>query len=359
MKTDTSFTNCLSFEQLQAYSAHTTNKLEQEQLYLHTSSCELCANAVNGFSFLPFSFVDLADLHHKIDVKTKASHARPFTFTHVSIVIISIISILGFYKWVDIFSENKTKFALVENVQLFSPADPIMESMIPVVEIKTVVIEKTVRKIKSSNSNLHQNVLIPIKEIESIPVDINESKYNNDNVVLKTNYNSDVIYIYDLKVADYNNLYFNHAPQAFNFKGYTPSFKENKGSLNNLIESEAVQSIAANRVLKSGLEYFSNRKYSKAIPAFQLLLENNPNDINALFYGALSLSQIGNYNSAINYLENVLKNSNNVFYQEAKWNLALLQLKTGEKQTAKQLLMEIESEKGFYSKKAEEKLKGL
>ena len=231
--------------------------------------------------------------------------------------------------------------------------------MLPAVENKVLAIKKTIRKVKPSKRNLLPNTIIPIKEIESIPANYIETTFSNENDILKTNYNSDVIYIYDLKVADYNHLYFNHAPQPFVFKGYTPPSKENKISSNNLIEMEEIHSVAANRVLKQGLEYFNKGKYSKAISSFQLLLENNPDDINALFYGALSLSQNGKYNSAIKYLEHVLKNSNTVFYQEAKWNIALLKLETGEQQSAKELLLEIENEKGFYSKKAEEKLKEL
>ncbi len=359
MKTDTIFTSCLSFEQLQAYSSHKINKLEHEQLYMHISSCELCASAVNGFSVLPFSFEDLANIHHKIDVKTNASHAKPITFKYIAIAFVSLISILGFYKWVDIFSENKTKSVFTENAKPISLISSKRESINPTTVKKVLVIKKTVRKNKTSQRILIENTLIPIKEIERIPSNYIESSFSNNDNVLQTNYNSDVIYIYDLKVTDYNNLYFNHTPQAFVFKGHTPSYKENKGSSNNLVEKEETHSIAANRVLKQGLEYFNKGKYSKAISSFQLLLENNPNDINALFYGALSLSQNGKYNSAINYLEHVLQNQNNAFYQEAKWNLALLKLKTGEQQIAKNLLLEIENEKGFYSKKAEEKIKEL
>lgn len=359
MKTDTNLTNCLSFEQLQAYSTYKTNKVEHEQLYMHISSCELCASAVNGFSVMPFSLEDLTNIHHKIDVKTKASHTQQLNFTHISIVIVSLISIIGFYNWVNIFSENETKTTLADKIEQRVSSVSKTESVTPVVENNAVIFEKTERKSNSTKNNLLPNTLLSIKEIESIPVDVNETVFNNEEDISKTIYNSDVIYIYDLKVADYNNLYFNHSTLAFNSKGYTPSFKENKTSSGNSIESDDVQTFAANRILKQGLEYFNKGKYSKAISSFQLLLENNPNDVNALFYGALSFSQIGNNRYAIKYLEQILQNSNNVFHQEAKWNLALQQLKTGGKQIAKQLLMEIESEKSFYSKKAEEKLKGL
>ena len=58
-------------------------------------------------------------------------------------------------------------------------------------------------------------------------------------------------------------------------------------------------------------------------------------------------------------MEAVLSLENNTFHPEAKWNLALANLKVGEKVNAKRLLTEIANEKGFYSKRAGEKLKGL
>jgi len=175
MKTDTNLTNCLSFEQLHAYTTYKTNKVEREQLYIHISSCELCASAVNGFSVMPFSFQDLTNIHHVIDVKTNARNARPVTFTHVSIIIVSLISIFGFYKSIDTLSENKTEAILVEKVQ--SPAPPSiskMEIATSIVENNTVEFEKVERKNNLAKNNLLPNTLLSIKEIESIPVDVKE-----------------------------------------------------------------------------------------------------------------------------------------------------------------------------------------
>jgi tetratricopeptide (TPR) repeat protein len=117
--------------------------------------------------------------------------------------------------------------------------------------------------------------------------------------------------------------------------------------------------VAADRVLKSGLAYFGKEKYNAALEEFQLLLENNPEDVNALFYSAVSFYKIGKYNKAVKNLEAVVASRNNVFHPEAKWNLALVNLKTGEKAKAKILLNEIVNDKGFYSKRAADKLKTL
>jgi len=65
--------NCLTFQQLQAYSAHTIEKAERQHLYMHISSCELCACAVNGFTAIPFGSDELVAIHRDIDSKVNAA----------------------------------------------------------------------------------------------------------------------------------------------------------------------------------------------------------------------------------------------------------------------------------------------
>jgi tetratricopeptide (TPR) repeat protein len=160
-------------------------------------------------------------------------------------------------------------------------------------------------------------------------------------------------------VTNYNELYFSYQIKPFEIKGHTLPSKENKESVNTNFEKDFEQTISADKVLKTALAYFNKGKYEKALTEFQLLLEANPSDVNALFYSAVSYYHIGKYNHTIKNLEAVLKSPNNTFHPEAKWNLALSNLKIGEKGKAKQLLVEIVNEKGFYSKRAADKLKSL
>ena len=126
-----------------------------------------------------------------------------------------------------------------------------------------------------------------------------------------------------------------------------------------LNDKEFEQTIVADKVLKSALALFNNGKYNNALVDFELLLDHNPEDVNSLFYSAISYYQIGKYGHTIKNLETILGNQNTVFHPEAKWNLAMSLFKIGQKGKAKQLLIEISNEKGFYSKRATEKLKGM
>lgn len=358
MNSTAMYTNCLTFEQLQSYSLNKSDKEEHAHLYMHISTCELCACAVNGFTAISFTSADVDAIDHQIDMKTNALHANPLTFAHVLIACVSVVSIFGFYFFANSFSDNKPKLVAVENL------DPIplsvVEEIIPVVEPEVISIPKENFKNETVVKNeIVEKINIPVESIESITPDLIHNSVKTPEVLVENVFNANVIYIYDLKVTNYNALYFNYHINPFEIKGHTPPNKENKDSPNTVFEKDFEQTIAADKVLKAGLAYFGKGKYEKALGEFQLLLEANPNDINSLFYSAVSYYQIGKYDRTIKNLEAVLKSPNNTFHPEAKWNLALSNLKIGEKAKAKQLLIEIANEKGFYSKRAGDKLKGL
>lgn len=60
---------CLTYHQLQAYSVHTIDKAKRQHLYMHISSCELCASAVNGFTAISFESSELVAIQFDIDSK--------------------------------------------------------------------------------------------------------------------------------------------------------------------------------------------------------------------------------------------------------------------------------------------------
>ena len=359
MKTIPLFNDCLTFEQLQAYASHKSNKSEDAQTYMHISSCELCACAVNGFAAIPFSLSDVDAIHNQIDVKINATHASPLTFARVIIVVVSLASIFGFYHFADSYSENKMSVLPKENTLL--PLSSGIEIRTKKNPLAVLSHEHSVsgKRNRSVFIGSVKKIFIPMEPVKSITATLPEPLVNNKDIVNSEIFNADVIYIYDLKVTEYQNLYFSQKILHSEMKGATPSFKEYKNASNDLPEPDYNQTVAADKVLKKGLEYFNKGKYTKAISEFQLLLDLNSKDINSLFYSAVSYYQTGKYTLAMNDLEAVLKSDNNVFHPEAKWNLALVNIKTEDKIKAKELLNEIVFEKGFYAKKAADKLKGL
>lgn len=356
MNTSTMFTSCLTYEQLQSYSLNKSEKDERAQLYKHISTCELCTCAVNGFTAISFTSAEVDAIHHQIDVKTNAMHANPLTFAHVFITAVSFLSVFVFYQFANSFSDSKPTVFVQENLKPISI--PVVENVIPLVEPEIISETKIQKHELAVENKVAEKIVIPLEPIKSIQPDLIPVLNKAPEVLVEQTFNSDVIYIYDLKVTNYNSFYFNYQ-KPFEIKTGTPAYRENKETENVLFEKDCEETIAADKILKSGLAYFTKGKYNKSLGEFETLLELNPNDVNSLFYSAVSYYQVGKYDCTIKNLEAVLKNPNNVFHPEAKWNLALSNLKVGEKAKAKQLLQEIVNEKGFYSKRAADKLKGL
>jgi hypothetical protein len=109
MKTSTLFTNCLTYEELSAYTTNKMNSTRRAQLYQHIATCELCACAVNGFSAIPFASVDINNLYEKIDMKTNVKQTSPITFAQACIVVISLFSIIAFYNVADSVQKSSMK----------------------------------------------------------------------------------------------------------------------------------------------------------------------------------------------------------------------------------------------------------
>jgi len=165
------------------------------------------------------------------------------------------------------------------------------------------------------------------------------------------------IYIHDLKVANYEQLYTLKADDAFIYTKFTPAQKENKDAEE--IDLTAEQNILkADEVLKNGLWAFKNGQFENALYNFNMLLKHNSNDVNSAFYSALCYYNLNKADKAIILLTPLTENPNS-FYEEAKWNLALSFIAVNDLEKAKILFQEIISEKGFYSIKAKEKIKNL
>jgi tetratricopeptide (TPR) repeat protein len=353
MKTINMITQCLTYEQLQSYTAN-NSKAERTRLYMHISTCELCTCAVNGFAAIPFISDDVVAIHHEIDARTSAPQANPLTFAQACIVIASIVSIFCFYKFVDNLSLNKTEPLSLDYLPFV--AMPKEKRELEISENKAGKTKLINKRTKIKEHQLPKKLFLPIEKMTGIDVRLPEiASKNTVNDISTVAINSDVIYIYDLKVADYSHLYFKDPFENFDLKNYTPPSKENKNA--SAFENDSEQHLGAHNILKRGLSYFNKSEYNKAAEQFQLLLENNMQDENALFYNAVALYETGKFGLAIKYLKAILQNTNTVFHPEAKWYLALALNKTGDKESSKQLLTEIAAENGFYSKQAKELLK--
>lgn len=320
--------------------------------------------ADKGFEKITINESDVNEINQRINTKIVASRNKLFKGRIIiSLIILSITGIL-WYKFYYQSEQKKKTDIVTENIPFEKPS-PIVNSQAndsthlfntikenhPVYPKEHFTKENTAVHFSEEISPdvLPSHQITQIEKAEGFP---------NQEEILKLLPNAPVIYLYDLKVSDYQKLYFKKN-DPFNIKnGGLRSNYENISNYHPEKMKEA-PTYTADMVLKDALFAFNKQHYSKSISLFSILLELNKKDVNALFYSGLSFYNNSNFPQALSYFDKVLENENNVFDQEAEWYKALTLIKNSNPEKAVELLKKINSRKGFYSAKADEKLKEL
>ncbi|MHB8259909.1 MAG: tetratricopeptide repeat protein [Bacteroidia bacterium] len=145
--------------------------------------------------------------------------------------------------------------------------------------------------------------------------------------------NSPVIYLYDLKLTDYQKLY------------YQPN-----GTVLNIHDTTAP------KLINKALKYFSNQQFEAAIANLKPIININRDDPNALFYTGAAYYYQKNYPQALIMLNRIGNIPNNVFKQEAYWYKAICFIDLQKTNEAKTLLQHIADAQGFYAARAKKQL---
>ena len=84
-----------------------------------------------------------------------------------------------------------------------------------------------------------------------------------------------------------------------------------------------VKEVSYDNFLAGALNDYKEKKYSSALNKLQLILSDHPDDVNALFYTALSFEETKEYSRALTYLNKLDALPNKTFDQESQWHRAL------------------------------------
>lgn len=165
--------------------------------------------------------------------------------------------------------------------------------------------------------------------------------------------------IYSYKVYDYAPAYQNdyEFKKANEIDVVSSDFesKADKDVAKKELEENSVE-ISYKQTLESGIKALKNENYQSALTQFDLILKIHPKDVNALFYGGIAFYNLDQFNDAKIKFEEVLKNKQTTFNQEAKWYQAKNLIALKENKKAKKILQEIIDVNGFYKEQAIEKL---
>jgi len=124
---------------------------------------------------------------------------------------------------------------------------------------------------------------------------------------------------------------------------------------NNIFNVRAGEASMFNNSIYEGINAFNKKDYLQAI----MLLNKNNDNMAANLYAGFSFMKLSDYENAMYKFNDILKDNNNLFIDQAEFNLALCYLATDNTERAKQILENIIKENTVYSTKAQELLKDI
>jgi hypothetical protein len=107
--------------------------------------------------------------------------------------------------------------------------------------------------------------------------------------------------------------------------------------------------------MDQALGHFSRNDHKACLKMMDFLLEQYPEDVNALFYAGLCSYNLGLYDHARGFLHRAATHPVDSFNEEATWYHALTLERLGERQAAQEAFARIVADGGFYAKRAAER----
>lgn len=357
-------TQLLSAEQLEGFLEGKLPPEEMKRVQHLLDDSELSRDALEGYAAVPGAFADVEGL--KKAIAKKSGMSVSWGTISLSVIVVAVISVVA-----TVFYNNDEKPITEKPSELtdYSVTIPVPENALSPAEDHFVNPEANVMQItiptnEIATGDTTYEMNYPERIIAPIPVDDKKQLIIDSVPVVPKKvekaYNAQVGFIVDLKVTEFDKYYatpievkelpLTGTPAKFETEDGLGDSKEEK-------EEETVSLVPADQFLREGLIAFRDGRYGKCVSKMEVLLEHNPDDINALFYTAVSYVKLEMYSKAIPLLDKIILAENNVFHEEAEWYKAIALEGNGDTAAAKSLFQKIADDGGFYAKQAATRLK--
>jgi len=127
------------------------------------------------------------------------------------------------------------------------------------------------------------------------------------------------------------------------FELYTEYFIDEGSVLSTRSNAET-----SNSIVESGVILYSNENYKEAISLFN----SNPENVTSRLYCGFSYMKIEKFEEAEKQFKYIINHNDNIFIDQAEWNLGLSYLASNKIKQAVGIFTKISSEDGAYSKQA-------
>jgi hypothetical protein len=207
------------------------------------------------------------------------------------------------------------------------------------------------RPAATSNDQLNDAPTIDLSPVPQTAIE------TSDQVIKTLVYQSAAeVYLHDLKLVDYRKYRSGMVKtEHMQFSGTPANIDAPHHNQTEEIIWKEVE-VPYHDYLEKTMAIFSKRKYKQALQRFETILLAYPDDVNAHFYSALCLYNLGQYSRTIDRLGRSYQVEFGNFYQEALWFKALSYEKSNNHQQAQQLFQRIVEEGGFYQAEAQKRL---
>ena len=314
--------------------------LEQQSLKAHFLS-----DALDGFA------ENASALRSMKRLDKRYYHKRNLTWKISTVLIVSLAA-LFIYRTTQNPATHKSipkptiGSIIVERI----PAEKL-QALLVLPEEKVLLPNKIQQEFKAKDKGMifraNENPSYPTEELVHLPlhsigkVERNPTK-SRSNFAMET-------YVNDLKVLDYRYYRKKARQEKTDLLTGTPAAQEYQGAGANQREN---LDISYMNFLSNTLSDFNRGEYKVALIGFDQILLTYPDDVNALFYSALCLYNLKQFNLCEQRLKvmNLAKFDN--FDEEQHWYLLLCYKAQGKTQEFSDAKQEIIRANGFYASKA-------
>jgi hypothetical protein len=323
----------------------TLNSSQKNEIEMNVIDDEFDRDSLDGWSENQVSINQLKYLDRKIKFKIRF---KLVLLSVTAIIITSVILILLYPKELKGKKIEKDQKTVIErSIILLKDSIRSFQELPKKLQIKPSRIkadfeEKDLFISNESNESKEINrepIHLPVKN----PEKINNSISKRENLAKET-------YLHNLKVIDYRLYRTRPNEHVKNELGGTPADRETNTNEQNNAKNEIEFTYFS--YLDKSLNYFSKNKFKTALNRFELILETYPEDANALFYSAICLYNLNQFELCENRLSQLQNSRFTNFDQEQRWYLLLVYKSLGKKNLFDNLKEKIIFENGFYSKSA-------
>lgn len=238
-----------------------------------------------------------------------------------------------------------------ERPPVFVDTLPPME----IAEIMEAVEQPAVGRIGHATNERHNEAMQHVVErtmidrLEARPVDTTAPVRTERRPVTASKPSRQLVFLHGYKLVHPNELYA-FGPMLHEWQGHTPAEHADTEAKN--AAAGRVRTVSYLSFMDAAMAKFKAHDHKGALMELRFVMDQYPDDVNALFYAGLCAYNIGAYERAENFLTRSATHRIDTFDEEAQWYHALTLEQLGDHAAAQRAFARIAAQGGFYAGRA-------